>query len=223
MRPIQESVILSTCNRLEVYAVTAGDARTGWVLLEQSLSRMGDTPVEALRPHLYYSDDRSAIEHLMQVAAGLDSAILGEPQILGQVGQAFADARAGAKVGPILTYLFSQAVRVGKRARAETDISRHTTSVSHAAVLLAEKMVGDIAASRVLVAGVGEMAQLAAQALVAHGVREIACVNRSFETCPGTGPARRGSSAQMARSGGGHHRNRRADNGHGGASPGHLR
>ena len=179
--PIQESVILSTCNRLEVYAVTGSDASTGWALLEHSLSRLGGTPVEALRPHLYYLDDRGAIDHLMHVAAGLDSAVLGEPQILGQVAQAFADARAGAKVGPILTYLFSQAVHVGKRARAETEISRHTTSVSHAAVLLAEKMVGDLSACRALVAGVGEMAHLAAQALVAHGARDITCVNRSFE------------------------------------------
>ena len=179
--PIQESVILSTCNRLEVYAVAAGDTRTGWALVEQVLCRMGGTPMETLRPHLYYLDDRSAIEHLMHVAAGIDSTVLGEPQILGQVAQAFADARAGAKVGPILTYLFSQAVHVGKRARAETDISRHTTSVSHAAVLLAEKMVGDLSACRALVAGVGEMAHLAAQALVAHGARDITCINRSFE------------------------------------------
>ena len=174
-------MILSTCNRLEVYAVAAGDARAGWAVLEQSLSRMGATALEVLRPHLYYLDDRDAIEHLMRVATGLDSLILGEPQILGQVAQAFADARAVAKVGPILTYLFSQAVHVGKRARAETEISRHTTSVSHAAVLLAEKMVGDLSEAGILVAGVGEMAQLAAQALVAHGARNITYINRSFE------------------------------------------
>jgi glutamyl-tRNA reductase len=183
--PAQEAVILSTCNRLEVYAVTGSDAQTGWAMVEESLCRVSGLTAPQLAPHLYALEGREAIGHLMRVAAGLDSAVLGEPQILGQVAQAFSDAREGAKVGPILTYLFSQAVHAGKRARTETEISRHTTSVSHAAVMLAEKMTGDLSRARILVAGAGEMADLAAQALQMHGVQSIACINRSFEHAHG--------------------------------------
>ena len=181
VEPVQESVILSTCNRLEVYAVTASDALTGYGILDEALSRISGLEAADLAPHLYREEGRDAIDHLMRVASGLDSLVLGEPQILGQVAQAFADAREGAKVGPILTNLFSQAVHTGKRARSETEISRHTTSVGHAAVLLAEKLAGDLREVRILIAGAGEMAQLAAQALEMHGVRDVACINRSFD------------------------------------------
>ncbi|MCZ7544195.1 MAG: glutamyl-tRNA reductase [Anaerolineae bacterium] len=176
---LREGVILSTCNRLEVYAVT-DDAAHGWAEIARFLSRLQGISPAQLRLHLYRLADREAVTHLMRVAAGLDSMILGEPQILGQVGQAFHDAHAAGATGPILSHLFAEAVHAGKRARSETAISRHTTSVSHAAVLLAEAKLGDLSAARVVLVGSGEMAEQAARALQAHCAHDITCINRTY-------------------------------------------
>ncbi|HEC21722.1 MAG TPA: glutamyl-tRNA reductase [Chloroflexi bacterium] len=176
---LREGVILSTCNRLEVYA-TARQIAGGRAAIENFLSRLYGIPIGVLKPYLYFMHDQDAVRHLMRVAAGLDSMILGEPQILGQVSQAFASAKAASTTGPVLSHLFMQAIHAGKRARTETDISRYTTSVSHAAALFAGDKVGDLGAVDVLVIGAGEMAQLAAQALQRHGARRIACINRTY-------------------------------------------
>lgn len=177
---LHEAVIVSTCNRLEIYAVVGGSAENGWSAVEAFLSELQGVPRETLSPHVYRLEGEQAAWHLMRVAAGLDSMILGEPQILGQVTQAHGSAQATNTTGPILSHLFTQAIHAGKRARTETDISRHTTSVSHAAAQLAQEKLGDLTGTCVLVIGAGEAAELAAQALQMHGAPDITCINRTF-------------------------------------------
>ncbi len=177
---LHESAILSTCNRLEIYAASVEDPVVAWTAVEDFLGHFREIPVGDLHPHLYFMEGRNAVEHLMYVAAGLDSMILGEPQVLGQVAQAFNLAHDAGTTGPILSHLFAQAVHAGKRARTETEISRYTTSVSHAAALLVQNKLGDLSRTHTLVVGAGEMAELAAQALQMHGAQEIACINRTY-------------------------------------------
>jgi glutamyl-tRNA reductase len=175
---IHESAILSTCNRLEIYTMT-GDVAGGFAAIEGFLADLQGLSVAQLHPHLYLLQDQAAVEHLMRVAAGLDSMILGEPQILGQVAQAHARARGAGTAGLVLNQLFVRAVYTGKRARSETAISRHTTSVSHAAARLARDAFGDLGEAHVLIVGAGEMAELAAAAMVHEGVGRLTCINRT--------------------------------------------
>jgi glutamyl-tRNA reductase len=177
---ITENIILSTCNRLEVYAVTTGEAADGWQLIVQFLSGLQGIPIEELRPHLYFMKDQEAVIQLMRVAAGLDSMILGEPQILGQVSSAWTEAHSANSTGPILSHLFDGATHAGKRARTETEIGRHTTSISHAAARLIVEKVDDVTQSHIAIIGAGEMAVLAAQALQAQGVRQLSFLNRTY-------------------------------------------
>lgn len=176
---VSESVILSTCNRLEVYGV-GEDADAVSDALRGFLSRLQNIPRSTLEPHLYTLVDEAAVNHLLRVAAGLDSMILGEPQILGQVTTAFETARGSGVSGPVLSHLFTQAAHAGKRARTETAISQRTTSISHAAALLVSGQTSDFAGKRMLVIGAGEMAELAAKALHAHGAKHIAILNRTY-------------------------------------------
>ncbi len=175
---VKEGVILSTCNRLEIYAVVQ-QRENGWRYIEDFLASLKDIPLDVLKPHLYYQEGEQATRHLMRVAAGLDSMILGEPQILGQVTQAFEDAKSAGITGPLLSRLFSQAIHAGKRARSETDISRYTTSVSSAGaqMVLERSAVSD---PNVLVVGAGEMAVLAAKTLQKQGVSSLAFINRTY-------------------------------------------
>ena len=176
---IHESVILSTCNRLEIVATT-GDPATGFETIPAFLAGLQGLSVDSLRPHLYFLDEQAAVEHLMRVAAGLESMILGEPQILGQVAAAFASAQGAGTTGLVLSQLFARAVHAGKRARSETAISRHTTSMSHAAAHLAVDAYGDLRDANVLIVGAGEMAEIAATALYEQGARRITCINRTY-------------------------------------------
>jgi glutamyl-tRNA reductase len=178
---VHEHVILSTCNRLEIYAVTT-EASSGVNAVQHCLARLSNLWLEHLGPYLYVLAEQTAVQHLMRVAAGLDSMILGEPQILGQVSRASSGARTARTLGPILSRLFMQAVHAGKRARSDTPISRHTTSVGHAAVLLAREKVGGLRHTRVVVVGAGAMGALVAQALHTHGVQSITCLNRTTAT-----------------------------------------
>ena len=175
---IQESVILSTCNRLEIYAV-APAIQEGWEAVERFLSQVQGIPGESLAPHLYRLADDQAVEHLMRVACGLDSQILGEAQILGQVNQAFQTAQHAGNTGPILSHLFAYAIHAGKRARHETALGRTVTSVSHAAVRLAQSIAGDLAHKRVLLVGAGAIMETTVKALQHHQVQEVACINRT--------------------------------------------
>lgn len=177
---IREAVVLSTCNRTEVYVVTElfhgayGDVR-------DFLCEISDLSVDELTPHLYSQHDSAAVSHLFEVAAGLDSAVLGESEILGQVKTAWEAAQNESAARSSLNLLFRSAVETGKRARSETTISRGTASISHAAVEMATDVVGDLAGKRVVVIGAGSMGEGVAVALHKAGGSEILVVNRSPE------------------------------------------
>jgi len=177
---LSESVILSTCNRLEIYATVVGQPEDGWRILEGYMASLQGIPLETFKPHLYYLAGNEVVNHLMRVASGLDSMILGEPQILGQVSNAQTEARVAGTSGPVLSHLFDSAAHAGKRARTETPIGRHTTSISHAASQLVKEKAGDLETLQVLVIGAGEMAEVAAQALRSHGASDLRFINRTY-------------------------------------------
>lgn len=177
---MSEMAILSTCNRFEIYTET-DQPEILIMAIEQFLSQEQVTGDEHLKAHLYVLQAGAVVSHLMHVACGLDSMILGESQILGQVTQAFEKARQAGMTGPILSHLFAQAIHAGKRARTETCISRYTMSVSHAAVLLLLDVLEQRKDVHVMVIGAGEMASLAAQALKHFGMTELTFINRTFD------------------------------------------
>ena len=175
---IAEIVIISTCNRIEVYAVSNSKSFTE---LENFLSDVHGMPVNKLSPHLYRYTDAETVRHLFNVAAGLDSLVIGEPQILGQVVHALELARGIGTTGPLLSRLFQSAIRAGKRARTETAISRNPTSVSSLAAGVCERSVPDLQNAQVAILGAGEMAELAVEALRKRDVNHITVVNRTLE------------------------------------------
>jgi glutamyl-tRNA reductase len=173
---LTELVILSTCNRLEIYASTMHEEEAV-AQIDRYLSTLQN---KSLTNHLYKIKDEGAILHLMRVASGLDSMILGEGQILGQIAQAFERAQNIGMTGAVLSRLFAQAIHTGKRSRTETTISRYTTSVSHTAAVLLENKLHQVQAAHVLVIGAGEMAILAAQALKRRGINTLTFINRTY-------------------------------------------
>lgn len=175
---MKEMVIISTCNRIEVYAASNQNSFSG---LEAFLSDARGIPVDKLHPHLYTYTDADAVRHLLDVAAGLDSLVLGEPQILGQVTRALELARGVGACGPLLSRLFQAAIHAGKRARTETAISRNPASVSSLAAGLCERSVHDIKKAHIVVLGAGEMAELAVEALRKRGAQKLTVVNRTLE------------------------------------------
>jgi glutamyl-tRNA reductase len=175
---VTEAVVLSTCNRLEVYAMVH-DPSAAMERLGRFLGGLQNVPFGELAPHLYHHEADAAVTHLMRVSCGLDSMILGEPQILGQVTQAYEEAHSAGSTGPILSHLFEHAIHIGKRARTETAIGRHTTSVAHiGAAKVIDELQND--SRRVLVVGAGEMASLAAEVLSRSDRMEMAFINRTF-------------------------------------------
>ncbi len=174
---ITEMVILSTCNRVELYAVTTEETSDGLV---DFLSETRGIAPEALRPHLYHYRDTEAARHLFRVAAGLDSLVIGEPQILGQVVNALEIARGQDTVGPLLNRLFQRAIHAGKRARTETRIGRNPASVASLAARLAERTVHEVSKAQIVVLGAGEMAELAVEALRKRGAKQVLVVNRTL-------------------------------------------
>lgn len=176
---IDELAILSTCNRTELIArvnCPGLDART---LLADLLVRLNGLDRTTFEEHLYLHTGLEAAEHLCRVAAGLDSQVLGEPQILGQVTDAFMAATEAKAIGPALTELFRTAVRCGKRARTETTISQNPVSTSSMAVAQAQAILGDMSQRAHLVIGAGEMGRLALKVLRSRGATQIALANRS--------------------------------------------
>jgi glutamyl-tRNA reductase len=177
---VREAVILSTCNRTEVYVVAElfhgayGDVR-------DLLCELGDLAVDELTPHLYSQHDSAAVTHLFEVAAGLDSAVLGETEILGQVRTAWEVAQHEGASRSTLNHLFRSALATGKRARTETGIARGTASISHAAVEMISDVIGELSGRRVLVIGAGSMGEGVAVALRRAGGAEILVVNRTPE------------------------------------------
>ncbi|HEX8904962.1 MAG TPA: glutamyl-tRNA reductase [Longimicrobiaceae bacterium] len=180
-----EAVLLTTCNRTEFYlAATEGDAGVAQAA-EMLAARIGVAPDEAAR-WLYVHRDREAAQHLFRVAAGLDSMILGEPQIQGQVKEAYAAAREvpgprGPVVGSALNRLFQTALGVGGRVRSETGLGIGAASISSAAVELAKKIFGSLKGRRALVLGAGEMSEVTLECLRGEGVRTAVVANRTYE------------------------------------------
>ncbi len=174
---VSEMVILSTCNRTEIYATAPHEA---FAALEAFLTDARGLPPEVLDGVLYRYRDADAVRHLFRVAAGLDSLVLGEPQILGQVTRAWELARGQGTVRAVLGRLFQTAVHTGKRARTETAISHNPASVASMAVHLAAQTVRDFAAARVLVLGAGEMAEQAVESLRVRGGRRVRVMNRTL-------------------------------------------
>ncbi len=173
-----ELVILSTCNRVEVYALSDQES---FKSLEIFLAQARCVPLEELRPHLYRRLDGEAAAHLFRVAAGLDSLVLGEPQILGQVMNACELARGQGAAGPVLSRLFQAALHGGKRARSETAIGQNPSSIASVAARLVEESVASLEQARVVVLGAGEMAGLALEALRKRGLQQFLVVSRSLE------------------------------------------
>jgi glutamyl-tRNA reductase len=173
-----ESVVLSTCNRSEIYVASASPARAQGEVIE-FLTHYHQLPAASFAPHLFSFTDTDAAKHLFRVAAGLDSLVVGEPQILGQVKDAFHAASERRCTGPILSKLFHWSFAVGKRVRTETALGEGAVSISFAAVALARKIFGRLTARRVLVVGAGEISTLTAQHLRAQGVGEITITSRT--------------------------------------------
>ena len=177
---ISESVLLSTCNRTEIYA-SVERFHAAHQDLRNVLADVCYLPPEAFVDHLYTRFDDEAASHLFAVASGLDSAVLGESEILGQVRTAWELAQENDTVGPSLNLLFRHAIEVGKRARTDTGISRHITSISQAAVAMAADRLGTLAGRRILVLGAGAMGGGMVGALAGAGAEEVLVANRTWD------------------------------------------
>jgi glutamyl-tRNA reductase len=177
---VAESLVLSTCNRVEVYAEVTR-FHGGVVDVTETLAKVTGVPRDELTPHLYVRYEDRAVQHLFEVAAGLDSMVVGEQQILGQVRAALRSAQDTATAGKNLNDLAQAALRVGKRVHHDTGIDRAGSSVVSVALDLASAHLGGLVGRRALVLGAGAMSSLAAAHLVRHGVREVVVANRTFE------------------------------------------
>jgi glutamyl-tRNA reductase len=176
---ISEAAILSTCNRTEVYVV-AEKFHPAYAELRNFLSELAMVPPEELADHLYVHDGAGAARHLFSVAAGIDSAVVGEAEILGQVRHAWERAQEEHAAGSQVNLLFRHAIEVGKRARTETEIGRHVASVSSAAVAMAAERLGSLEGRSILVMGAGEMGEGMVRALSSNGVTDIRIANRTW-------------------------------------------
>jgi glutamyl-tRNA reductase len=177
---IKEGLFLSTCNRVEALFTTeqAEEAKKSVVSL---LCALGEMPSERLCSSLFTYEDQDAVRHIFRVASSLDSMVIGEPQILGQIKEAYSNATKEKTTGVILNRLLHRAFHTAKRVRTETGISDAAVSVSYAAVELAKKIFYDFQGKKVLLIGAGEMAELAARHLLSQGVSVIAVANRTFQ------------------------------------------
>ena len=177
---VTEAVVLSTCNRIEVYAF-AEKFHGGYEDIRNFFAEITHVAPEEFSDYLTGLYDVDAVRHLFAVASGLDSVVLGENEILGQVRLAWEAAAEESTVGPVLNPMFRHALQVGKRVRTETEISQKTTSVSQAAVAMAEQRLGGLSDRRVLIVGTGKMGEGLARALNGGGVSEILVANRTWE------------------------------------------
>jgi glutamyl-tRNA reductase len=173
---VSEAIILSTCNRVEVVAESSDDR-----LIREFLCEFHQIPHEAVSKHLYSFKNADAIRHMFRVAASLDSMMVGEPQILGQVKEAYRIAEDAGTVGMNLSALMNRAFAVAKKVRSETGISQSAVSISYAAVELARKIFGDLTGKTVMIIGASKMGELAAKHLKRNGVSSVLVTNRTFE------------------------------------------
>lgn len=176
---ITEGAILSTCNRTELYAVartgTGSDTLQRWLCQQRGLDRA------RMAQHFYVYRDRDSIRHALRVAAGLDSMILGEPQILGQMKDAYRQARSAQGTGPLLTRLFEHSFAVAKQIRTETGIGAHPVSVAYAGVNLARSIFAELSSTSAILIGAGDTIELSTRYLEQIGVRRMVFANRSVE------------------------------------------
>lgn len=178
----QEAVILSTCNRVELYILSehVSYAET-YATVRRFISQFHNVEEEEFVPYLYYLNGRKAVQHLFEVASGIQSMVIGEPQIQGQVREAIELARKNGGSSRVMDALFRAAIATGKRARTETSISESGVSVSYTAVALLEDRLGTLQGKQALVVGGGKTARLTAQILLDKGVSKVVFVNRSIE------------------------------------------
>ncbi len=175
---VNETVIVSTCNRTEIYCDTSsdsGEAISNWLSSYHGMSS------EALSPYLYLHTDQEVVRHLFRVASGLDSMVLGEPQILGQLKQSFDQARIGNSIDAILGRLFQHSFNVAKRVRTDTEIGSHPVSVAFTAVNLSKQIFGNLDELQALLIGAGETIELVARHLRSQKIGSMVIANRSLE------------------------------------------
>ncbi|EJF1756787.1 glutamyl-tRNA reductase [Vibrio cholerae] len=175
---VKGGVILSTCNRTEIYCDVRSASKNKVI---EWLSQFHQVSLDDLKPSLYVHEEQAAIRHLMRVACGLDSLVLGEPQILGQVKQAYAEARENHAVNPATEKLFQKAFSVAKRVRTETEIGGSAVSVAYAACTLAKHIFESLADATVLLVGAGETIELVAKHLAGHHCKRMIVANRTRE------------------------------------------
>jgi glutamyl-tRNA reductase len=176
---IREMVMVATCNRAELYAYVDASVSDPEALLVEYLAKTHHMNPARFVEHTYFLTGQAVVEHLCRVAAGLDSLVIGEPQILGQVIDAFQAAQGAHTCGPVLSLLFRTGIQAGKRARSETAISTNAASISSVAVALAGRLMPDLQSRRILVIGLGDMGRLTVKALRARGISAIDVVNRT--------------------------------------------
>lgn len=176
--PVSELVLLSTCNRTEVYACSS-QRREALDALKRELERHGH--LQPSSNHLYVHEGEQAVQHLFRVASGLDSMVKGENEILGQVKQAYLHAQESGFTGKLLNVLFQRSLFVGKRVRTETGLSSGSSSVGSVAVAMAERIFDNLRDRVVMIMGAGKMAELTTKYLLSQKVRSILVSNRSFE------------------------------------------
>ena len=179
-KSILEDVIVSTCNRTEIYAVV-DQLHTGRYYVKQFLADYFGLPQESFSQYLFVYEQEEAVEHLFRVTAGIDSMVLGETQILGQVRNSFLAGQENGTTGTVFNQLFKQAVTLAKRAHSETAIGENAVSVSYAAVELGKKIFGTLKNKRVVILGAGKMGELAIKNLQGSGADNVTVINRTFE------------------------------------------
>lgn len=177
---IEECVVLFTCNRTEIY-VASRELDEGIGIVQNFLSRKSGTDISQIKNYTYVHILYNAIRHLFRVASGLDSMVIGETEILGQVRDAYQVAYANGSTNKCLNYLFQQALTVGKKVHRETAIDQNAVSVSYAAVELARQTLGDLKDRSVLILGAGKISELSVRYLVANGVNGVIVSNRSYD------------------------------------------
>ncbi|MEG7845143.1 glutamyl-tRNA reductase [Bacillus mobilis] len=178
-KSVLENVIVSTCNRTEIYAVV-DQLHTGRYYIKKFLAGWFQLEIEEVAPYLTIFEQDGAIDHLFRVTCGLDSMVVGETQILGQIKDSFLEAQQVKATGTIFNELFKQVVTLAKRAHSETTIGESAMSVSYAAVELGKKIFGELTDCHVLILGAGKMGELALQNLYGSGARKVTVMNRTF-------------------------------------------
>ncbi|GIN55943.1 glutamyl-tRNA reductase [Lederbergia ruris] len=179
-KSILENVIVSTCNRTEIYAVV-DQIHTGRYYIKSFLANWFHMDLDVFGDYLYIHEKDLAVEHLFKVICGLNSMVIGETQILGQIRNSFLNAQENKTTGTVFNHLMKQAIALAKKAHSETDIGANAVSVSYAAVELAKKIFGDLQNKHVLVIGAGKMGELAIKNLYSNGAKQVTVINRTFE------------------------------------------